>query len=373
MSEFGTTHLIDDVILTGAQFNAGLRRQSRELQWLIQRWMFGDTAPSAGGGGVVGGLVVDNVTGQMQLTVSAGEAFYYNAALASPLSPLGLILHPNSEIVNVAAADATNPRIDVVSIKSPTGTDTSEMCLVYEAASDTYATQRGAQPVVTVTAGTPAGSPSAPATPAGELKLAEVLVPAAVANLDTATVTDFRVLSRGLVPRDGTGTVPLRAAREWTQRCGWANAFVSALPGSWAATVPTTGAEALLGYGLTLTNSGAASCDIGVVFPLNVDQRGQAVIGGKIHYSVGTSFDGTTTIVASVISVNAGVLTIVATEALSETSGGGSDLTIDTSPDIIEAGEEVYVVVRITQSGASTGAISFSSAGVTFREPLPTL
>ncbi len=371
MSEFGVPHYTDDVILTAAQLNAGQRRMSRELQTMLQHWLFGDAAPSAGAGGVMGGLVVDNVTGQMQLTVSPGSAFYYDAGVASPLSPFKLILHPSADIVNVSAADATHDSIDVVSIKAPTGTDTEETCLVYEAASDTYATQRWAQPVVTVTAGTPAASPSAPATPAGELKLAEVRVPAAASNLNAATITDFRSLSGGFVPRDGSGTVPLRTAREWWEVAGWAGAYNTPLPANWQVYGPTSWANALLGHGLTVENVGASSGEVALVIPLPLQLRGQSIIGGRISYEVGTEFDGVVSMAAHL--VHAGSTVVPLASASIGNSTGYEDLTLTTYFEEVAEGR-LFMVVRVNvASGGSGGALTIYNVAAKFREPLPTL
>lgn len=69
--------------------------------------------------------------------------------------------------LTVSTADATNPRIDVVSVDS--------------------------DGVVSITAGTPASSPSAPSISATSLALANVAVGAAVTSIVTANITDRRV------------------------------------------------------------------------------------------------------------------------------------------------------------------------------------
>lgn len=197
MSELRSPHLTNNAIPSATQWNNAFRGLSREIQELFLRLLCGDDTPSAGGGGVLGGLACDNVSGQMQSTVTAGWGWYYDATLASPLSPFGAVPLHATETVNHASADPDDDRIDVISIASPTGTDTEESVLTWEAAPQNRDTQRGAQPVIMVTAGTPAGSPVAPSTPAGHLKLAEVLVPAGATNLDSATYTDFRVFAHG--------------------------------------------------------------------------------------------------------------------------------------------------------------------------------
>lgn len=405
MSELGVTHFTDDVILTAAQLNAGQRRTSRELQTMLQHWLFGDSAPSAGGGGVVGGLVVDNVAGQMQLTVSAGSAFYYDAGVSSPLSPFKLILHPNSDIVNVTAADATHPRIDVVSIKAPTGTDTEETCLVYEAASGTYATQRGAQPVITVTAGTPASSPSAPSTPAGELKLAEVLIPAAASNLNSATITDSRSFSRGpknrgpesrpdfvfhvpagkvymatahdtvdgrestlLVDTDEGGqhwpkfNRPATGAagesvgslglmllntdgRTWWETVPWASSDVGYAAGS-ATEIPARfPAEHGSGAYVLVENENTGACHVVLYLSPQVQQRGLKVVGARVRHQVVAEWDGTISALAVQLSHYAanGTLTTVGSVSLSNTADAAPVVQDLTiaSPVLLAAGDQL--------------------------------
>ena len=377
MSELGVPHLTDNVILTAAQWNAALRRSSRELQDLLQHWLFGNAAPSAGGGGVIGGLVVDNVTGQLQVTVSPGTAFFYNAANADPLSKFGLVQLPTAATLSVAAAHATYDRIDVVSIATPTGTDTTETCLVWEAAPGDYDTQRGMQFSVTVTTGTPADPPVAPATPAGHLKLAEVRVAATVTNLDAAVITDSRVLSGGFVPRDGVGNAALRTGggREW----------VRAVAGSSGVTVTNT-SPSDLSMGIDTTAGGLPfvfdKVDTGAVvgvaaFPIPNDWRSLEAVMAGIHFAVVEQFGGTASILAKLI------------WAHPDAPGGSVEVAAYTIANIVDGGfhnmvlsEEVdasigylYVTVSVTITGTPTaaGKLRIFGATATLREPIPTL
>lgn len=203
MSEFGTVHAQDDSILTAAQWNAGLRRFSRELQNLIKHWLYDGTSPGDGNGGVAGGLAVAAVSGQMKIEVSPGFAFYFDSSLSDPLSTFGLVMLHTATQANVTSNTSGSTRVDVVSIESPTGTDNTETVTVYDASPESRATQRGAQPAITVTAGTPGAG--APSTPTGHLKLAEISIPTGTTtNLSGATFTDSRVYSRGPVNRDST-------------------------------------------------------------------------------------------------------------------------------------------------------------------------
>lgn len=80
--------------------------------------------------------------------------------------------------VTIGTADATNPRIDLVGIQLR---DPSE------------GGAAGRDCIFAVVAGTPAGSPSAPAVPDSFLTLASVLVPAAASSIDDGDITDLRV------------------------------------------------------------------------------------------------------------------------------------------------------------------------------------
>lgn len=88
----------------------------------------------------------------------------------------------------IAAADATNPRIDLVVAK------------VQDAA---YSGATNAWSLAVVT-GTPAVSPVAPAAPASSLVLARVSVPAADTVINNAQITDYRLID-GLGRASGLG------------------------------------------------------------------------------------------------------------------------------------------------------------------------
>ncbi len=72
-----------------------------------------------------------------------------------------------------------------------------------------------------VVPGVPAASPVAPATPANAYVMTTVTVPASVANLNTATITDRRSPLSAAVPHSG-GAVNAGATLSWVQG-GWGN------------------------------------------------------------------------------------------------------------------------------------------------------
>lgn len=92
------------------------------------------------------------------------------------------------------AHDGANPRIDILSLAPLDVDDVSSSVKIKSGGAinpQTLTTRRRRSFALVYTAGTPAGSPSAPATPAGHLPVAELAVPAAAGPL---VATDTRVL-----------------------------------------------------------------------------------------------------------------------------------------------------------------------------------
>jgi hypothetical protein len=81
------------------------------------------------------------------------------------------------QVLTITASDPTNPRIDrvVVTIQ------------------DSYYSGTADDVIFQVITGTPAGSPTAPATPANSISLATILVGATVTQINNADITDTRV------------------------------------------------------------------------------------------------------------------------------------------------------------------------------------
>lgn len=102
-------------------------------------------------------LVAADSPASMYLRVTAGRA-NINGTMRG---------YPNQR-VQIATADATNPRIDLISALQSTN-------------------------VIQVTTGTPGSSPSAPSLPADSITLAEVAVGAAVSSISSGDITDTRV------------------------------------------------------------------------------------------------------------------------------------------------------------------------------------
>ena len=151
-----------------------------------------------GGTGVVGSgdlAVTQNGTANMSVNVAAGQVWIpgtlggsagmpANASaqtgygLPAGLTTQGSYYALNDATVNltIAAADPTNPRID----------------LVVAAVQDAYYSGSSNQSVLQVITGTAASSPSAPTPPPNCVVLAQISVPANATSIVTASITDLR-------------------------------------------------------------------------------------------------------------------------------------------------------------------------------------
>lgn len=142
------------------------------------------SATTAGGShGVLGSgstdlAVSQNGTPNMSVNVAAGRAFIRSGNASSIAAGTYAVMNDATVNVAIAAADPTNPRIDLVVIQVR---DTN----YGEAASDAR---------ITVVTGTPAASPAVPALTLypNALVLAQVAVAAAATTIVTANITDKR-------------------------------------------------------------------------------------------------------------------------------------------------------------------------------------
>ena len=100
-----------------------------------------------------------NIIGTTQSNMGAYQ--FYNDAAAT---------------ATITTADLTNPRIDLI-------------CITVR---DAYYTGANNDVIINVVAGTPAGSPAVPATPANSLVLAQVAVAALATTIVNANITDLR-------------------------------------------------------------------------------------------------------------------------------------------------------------------------------------
>jgi hypothetical protein len=129
--------------------------------------------------------VTQNSPAGMSVRVASGWAAIVGTTQANMGTYVGY--NDDTVVLGVTTADPTNPRIDRV-------------CMTVN---DAYYTGSLNNVVLQVVAGTPAGSPVAPATPANSISLATVAIAAGATALTTANITDTRVLVTTNIPESG--------------------------------------------------------------------------------------------------------------------------------------------------------------------------
>lgn len=184
MSEIRTMNPVLNRIFSPTQISDALRGTVREIAeaWGHQAgFESGDTARDDGI--VFGGLVASGVSAAMYTQVTAGAALV-PATRSLPLGNALFCFLADDETSNPASllhsdGDGTFDRIDAITIKPSTATDTSGNPSTYPtgATSPAVDLERGCVITFNVIEGTPAASPAYPAVPTDELVLAYVLVP----------------------------------------------------------------------------------------------------------------------------------------------------------------------------------------------------
>jgi hypothetical protein len=126
--------------------------------------------------------VTPNSPAGMSVIVASGWA----AIVGTTQSNMGTYVAYNdaANTLTVTTANPTNPRIDIV-------------CVTVQ---DAYYTGAFNDVIFQVIAGTPAGSPTAPATPANSIKLANIAVGAGVTSILAGNITDTRVSTTTNLP-----------------------------------------------------------------------------------------------------------------------------------------------------------------------------
>jgi hypothetical protein len=136
---------------------------------------------------------VNATTSQVKL----GHGVYYDSTQVDP-EPKTRLLHlaANTNVTHTAA-NATFNRIDIICVTPARATILSENRNFKDAGTSAISSvsmvvETDWAPTLSVTAGTPSGSPAVPATPAGAIKIAEVLVTAVTGIGSSAAYTDKR-------------------------------------------------------------------------------------------------------------------------------------------------------------------------------------
>lgn len=134
----------------------------------------------------------------LTLAVAPGFAMVLDSTMSEGDDPFEPAYEPvwlgAEDTVTLSAHHATLPRIDVISVAVDTTDDQDESDQIKDPgdgtiSTSTISTRRVYGALLTVTAGTPGATPTAPATPTNHLKLAEVNVPA---TSGAVVVHDYR-------------------------------------------------------------------------------------------------------------------------------------------------------------------------------------
>jgi hypothetical protein len=169
-----------DVRAVGGLATSGINNGS------VARWL------PASGGALKGDLAVTQRGAGANMSVDVSQGGCTVGGTASTTQGNYFVYNDATSNVAIAAADPTNPRIDVVGVRirdTEYGESTTDCQIV-------------------VVTGTPAGSPAVPALPAEFLTLAHVAVAAATPTIVNANITDKRAASGGSVVLCTSGSRP---------------------------------------------------------------------------------------------------------------------------------------------------------------------
>jgi len=152
------------------------------------------------------------------VSVAAGVGLQRDNTQVSPEPELRVLYRPDPVTVNLAAADLSNDRIDIIVVKAAIVTEISATRKFKNATTsvitnETLPLQKDWEALVEVVAGTPGVTPTVPSTPSGYIKIAELYVTTATGMSGSGAVTD----KRALMPVGGDATIDTSAFVRLTQ------------------------------------------------------------------------------------------------------------------------------------------------------------
>ena len=201
-------------------------------------------------------LVHQNTPAGLSVVVDSGWA----AIVGTTQANMGTYVTYNdaSLVLSLNTADPTNPRID----------------LVCATVNDAYYTGSLNNVVIQVVAGTPAGSPVAPALPANSITLATVAVGAGATAITNANITDTRVLVTTNIPESGD----ISAVNAGTGLSGGGSSGSVTLSIDTAITADLTTAQTLTNKSLTTPKINLGiNAQTGTTYTLVLDDNGKLV------------------------------------------------------------------------------------------------
>lgn len=166
------------------------------------------------------GFIVSYVS-PSSVSANAGVGFQTDATQVAPEPKKRLLYRASSTTLNVTAPDLVNDRIDIVVMRAARVNGATESRKFKDAgtlviSNQNLVTSNDWESEFLIVDGTPAGSPVAPATPAGYIKIAELYVNAVTGLSGAGDVTD----SRTLMPVGGSATINSLAFVRLTQSAG---------------------------------------------------------------------------------------------------------------------------------------------------------